>query len=322
MPRIDLNLLRVFETLYEMRSVTRAAERLGLTQSAVSHALGRLRDTIGDPLFVRHSRGLQPTALANEIAPGVREGLEQLRGALSPAPFEPATAARRFRISTGVYFSALLVPDLIARIRTIAPNVSIAVVAPERELLASLDNGTTDIALGGFGKAPPRIKRQLLYREELVWVARAGNPVLQDPGLLATMPADQFLNVAVGRPFPGHGAYSWENGLERLVVTSVPSELPNRPTNWEGPNSVRDALTALATVASTDLIARVPRRLAEHSVLAQGTAIVEADMPADHFEMAMLWHERLASDSGLHWLRELIADCLRNSPDHLSRGGV
>ena len=96
MVEVDLNLLRVFDTLYELRSVTRAASRLGLTQSAVSHALGRLRRAIDDPLFVRAPGGLQPTARAVEMAPGVREGLVQLRGALSPTLFDPASAVRRF----------------------------------------------------------------------------------------------------------------------------------------------------------------------------------------------------------------------------------
>ena len=147
MREIDLNLLRVFDALIELRSVTRAADRLGLTQSAISHALGRLRRTVDDPLFVRQPGGLQPTARALEIAPGVRQGLTQLRGALSPLPFDPATAVRRFRISAGSYFCALLVPDLAARARARAPGISFSIVAPASDLLASLDEGAVDLAL-------------------------------------------------------------------------------------------------------------------------------------------------------------------------------
>jgi DNA-binding transcriptional LysR family regulator len=308
MPQIDLNLLRVFEALYELRSVTRAAERLGRTQSAVSHSLGRLRQALGDPLFVRHPDGLQPTALATDIAPAVREGLEQLRLALFPVSFEPATALRRFRITTGVYFSALLVPELIARVRGEAPNVSLAFAAPGSDLLASLDAGTTDLALGAFGKAPSRLHRHLLFQEELVWIARADSPVAADPRKLATWPAAQRLSVAAGRPYPGHGAYSWENGLERLVLASGHAGGLDG-IEADGATSVHDPLTAIATVAATDLIAVVPRRLALKSLAMHPIAIVAAP-PVSRVEMAMLWHSRLSNDYGLEWLRSQIQGCL------------
>jgi DNA-binding transcriptional LysR family regulator len=320
MPQIDLNLLRVFEALYELRSVTRAAERLGRTQSAVSHSLGRLRQALGDPLFVRHPDGLQPTALATDIAPAVREGLEQLRLALFPVSFEPATALRRFRITTGVYFSALLVPELIARTRVEAPNVSLAFGAPGSDLLASLDSGTTDLALGAFGKVPPRLHRHLLFREELVWIARAGSPVATDPRKLATWPVAQRLSVAAGRPYPGHGAYSWENGLERLVLASGHTgDLDG--IEADGATSVHDPLTAIATVAATDLIAVVPRRLALKSLGTQAIAIVDAPAVSE-VDMAMLWHSRLSADYGLEWLRATIESCLdreTTTPSGLTR---
>lgn len=306
---IDLNLLRVFDALYEARSVTRAAERLSLTQSAISHALGRLRQTIGDPLFVRHSGGLQPTARAIEIAPGIREGLQQLRSALSPTPFDPATAVRRFRINTGVYFCALLIPNLVARLRAQAPNVSLAISAPGPDLLASLDNGSIDIAIGAFGKAPQRLMRQALYREQLVWIASRDNPVARAPETLATLPAEQRFEVAVGRPYPGHGAYSWENGLERLVI-AAPSDTPAHGEDLREPSSVHDALTAIATVAATDLVALVPRQLALKGERSKNVAIIETAAPPNEVEMAMLWHGRLAGDIGLDWLRAQIRACL------------
>jgi DNA-binding transcriptional LysR family regulator len=308
MPDIDLNLLRVFEALYELRSVTRAAERLGRTQSAVSHALGRLRQAVGDPLFVRHPDGLQPTALATDIAPAVREGLEQLRVALSPGSFDPATAMRRFRMTTGVYFSALLMPELIARIRTKAPTVSLAVGAPGSDLLASLDSGTTDLALGAFGKAPARLQRQVLFEEELVWIARAGSPVARDPDRLSSIPAAQRLSVVVGRPYPGHGGFTWENGLERLVLASGQIDEPNG-IEPAGTVSVHDSLTAMATVAATDLIAVVPRRLALKGFAGCRIAILDVP-PVSRVEMAMLWHSRLMGDHGLEWLRMEIQSCL------------
>jgi len=309
MANMDLNLLRVFDAIFELRSVTRTAERLSLTQSAISHALGRLRQAFGDPLFVRHPSGLQPTARAIEIAPGIREGLAQLQEALAPSPFDPATAKRRFRINAGAYFCALLVPELIARARRRAPGVFFEIDGPGPGLLAALDDGRADLAFGAFGKVPPRLARHALFVEEMVWIAACDNPLRDRPEALAGLPAHCRLEVAVGQPFPGHGAYSWEGGLERLVVTPLADD-DGTPGFREGSPRLHDPLTAIATVGATDLVAQVPRRLAEKSAREQRIAVIETDTASSRVEMAMLWHSRLAADDGLLWLRNLALDCL------------
>ncbi|HEX5184394.1 MAG TPA: LysR substrate-binding domain-containing protein [Allosphingosinicella sp.] len=312
MREIDLNLLRVFDALIELRSVTRAADRLGLTQSAISHALGRLRLAVDDPLFVRRPGGLQPTARALEIAPGIRQGLTQLRGALSPSPFDPATAVRRFRISAGSYFCALLVPDLAARARGRAPGISFSIVAPGPDLPSQLDEGTIDLALGAFGKAPPRLVSEFLFREELVWAARAGSPIVAKPSLLQDLPPERRLDIAAGRPFRGHGSYSWEGGLERRVVAVAAAA--DGAGGEEGQMTLYDVPTAIATVAATDLVALVPRRLVPKSAAPERIAIVESSAESG-LDMAMLWHSRLAGDAGLLWLRTLVRDCLGAGED-------
>lgn len=126
---VDPNLMRVFDTLIELRSVTRAADRLGLTQSAVSHALGRLRNLLGDPLFVRNARGLQPTARAEAMAADVHEGLRRLRGALAPESFDETQGRRRFTIAAATYFCALFIPTLVEQVRLVAPGVSFRMVS-------------------------------------------------------------------------------------------------------------------------------------------------------------------------------------------------
>jgi DNA-binding transcriptional LysR family regulator len=228
--------------------------------------------------------------------------------ALFPAGFDPLTAVRRFRITTGVYFSALLVPDLIARVHANAPDVTLAFRAPGSDLLASLDSGPLDVALGAFGKVPPRLHREVLFSEDLVWIARRGSPVAGNPIGVADVPSEQRLSVATGRPYPGHGAYSWENGLERLVVASAQSVLTDT-AEPRGGSSVHDALTAIATVAATDLIAVVPRRLALKSVATHAITILEVP-PVSRVEMAMLWHSRLSNDRGLEWFRAQIQACV------------
>src|SRR3954454_5863149 len=119
---LDLNLLRVFEALMQERSATRAAERLGLPQSAISHALNRLRYVLQDELFVRGPDGMHPTERAAEIAPRLRQGLLQLQLALSPSEFVPAETTRRFTITCTEHSAALLIPGVIARLRTEAPQ--------------------------------------------------------------------------------------------------------------------------------------------------------------------------------------------------------
>ncbi len=118
----DLNLLRVFDVLLEERSVTRTGARLGLTQSAVSHALNRLRYMLGDELFARGPGGMQPTPRAVEMGPQVHAALNQLQAALAPSDFDPATSERRFAVVTGAYAGAILAPPLASRLAEVAPQ--------------------------------------------------------------------------------------------------------------------------------------------------------------------------------------------------------
>ena len=120
--QLDLNLLRVFDALLDERSVTRAGDRLRLSQSAVSHALGRLRLTLDDELFVRRSTGMEPTPRALEIGPALHTALLQMQTALAPAGFDPATTERRFTISAGPYGCAVLMPLVVHTLQEQAPG--------------------------------------------------------------------------------------------------------------------------------------------------------------------------------------------------------
>ncbi|TPG43390.1 LysR family transcriptional regulator [Sphingomonas koreensis] len=303
MVEVDLNLLRVFDTLYELRSVTRAAARLGLTQSAISHALGRLRRAIDDPLFVRAPGGLQPTARAEEIAPGVREGLVQLRGALSPTVFEPASATRRFTIAAGAYFCVLLVPELIARLRAIAPDVVVRIQPLGPELLSELDESSVDLALGAFTRVPSRLTKERLYREELVWIAAADNPLADAPFDHDALAAAPRLTIAVGRPFEALRAAAPIGVLERKVIADTGEAVA--ADIGEDSAAVYDALTAIAIVGRTDMVALVPRRFAERD---DARAVVALDAPEESggIDLMMLWHGKFDEDAGLAWLRGVI----------------
>lgn len=301
MTEVDLNLLRVFDTLYELRSVTRAAERLGLTQSAVSHALRRLRDAVDDPLFVRAPGGLQPTARAVEIAPGIREGLGQLRGALSPTIFEPATASRRFTLAAGSYFCALLVPSLIEGARRVAPGIEIRVLPMGPDLLTELDENVVDLALGAFTRVPARLRTELLFREEMVWIAAAGNPLAEGPLDRDRFAAAPRLTISVGRPFEALKTAVPEGALERRLIADTGEAAPGG-----GASAVYDSLTAIATVGRTDLIAMVPKRFAKRDGRQHDIVKLDAPDEAGGIDLMMLWHSKADDDAGLAWLRGLI----------------
>jgi len=305
----DLNLLRVFDALIELGSVTRTASRLGVTQSAVSHALGRLRVAFDDPLFVRSPTGLQPTVRAREMAPAIREGLATLRAAMSPSLFDPATASRRFTISAGSYFCELLMPDLLARAREVAPGVSFAVSAPGADLVTLLDDGAVDIALGAFGRVPRRLTLEHLFDEQLVWIASADGAFASDPPRRADIAARPQLRIATGRP-QGARSYVSEAGLERRVTASSSLGAQEGRGSDAASTTIYDLQTAIAIVERTELVALVPRRSTERRAGPGRLVLIDAGADEETIEMAMLWHGKQAADPGLTWLRSLIHACL------------
>ena len=300
----DLNLLAVFDALFELRSVTRTAARLNLTQSAVSHALRRLRNALDDPLFVRAPGGLQPTMRASEMAPGIRQGLTQLRGALAPSVFVPESARRTFTIAAGSYVSALLVPELIARARIDAPGVRLRIVPVEPGLLIDLDNTAVDLAIGVFDTVPTRLTATPLFHEQLVWIIAAHHP-LADAGLdaerLAALP---HVTIRASRPFEPSRALFADGELESRSVNEIAAA--NSPIDPDV--AVYDSVTAAAIVARTDLVALVPRRVAKRAAADGNVRILDATPGRDGIALAMLWHSKFDGDAGLAWLRGLLLD--------------
>ena len=301
MSPLDFNLLNVFDTLYEQRSVTRAAARLGLTQSAVSHALRRLREAIGDPLFVRAGRTLQPTQRATAMAPAIREGLARLRGALVTPGFDPATTRRGFTIAAGSYFCALTIPALVARVRALAPGIAIRVVPVDENLLAALDEGIVDLALGAFGQTPARLTTEPLFGEELVWVAAIGHALAGRPVLLAELNEVPRLTVGTPRPFGTPEGLLITGGLELRAVSDTSDRQTHDPDER---GMVYDANTAIEIVGASDLIALVPRRIAETSDAMDRVTILDSGTDHPRIDLQMLWHRKMDGDAGLTWLCE------------------
>jgi DNA-binding transcriptional LysR family regulator len=294
MADFDLNLLRTFDALMRHRSVTRAANQLGVTQPAISHALARLRKLLNDPLFIRSPSGLQPTVRSEEIAVGIRRGLHELRDALAPTSFDPATAERHFTLATTSYFNALIVPNLVERVRRDAPRISLRFVSSNDMLAASLDTGEIDLALGAAFALPSRIVAEPFYREKMVWVSAVGNSLYRDSFFPDRLAPEAQIAIHPGRPF---------DTSETNIGESAPRPAARSDTNRV---TVYDSQTAIALVARTDLVACVPKWMAEIAV-AERRIVILASMPDNvAFQMVMMWHARRRADQGLIWLRECI----------------
>ncbi len=313
MSEIDLNLLRVFDILYEERNATRAAARLFLTQSAVSHALARLRDVLGDPLFERIPSGLQPTQRAHQLAPRLRVALAEIRSAVATPIFNPARANRRFVISAGSYFCTLIVPTLIALARKSAPGISLQIVNSGANLAQALDQQQVDIALSAFDKVPSRFRHAVLFRDELSWVIGAHHPLanqLFDHSAFLAQP-----RLAIGFALAADKAHETPGGddLVQHAILETDDEAATaasarRPS---APMMVFDGATALAVTAATDMVTLLPRRYAEACISAAQIRIV--DFPPEQtetIELSMLWHRRAQDDPGLLWLRALIQEAV------------
>lgn len=304
---MDLNLLQLFDLLYEVRSVSAAARRLNLTQSAISHSLARLREMIGDPLFTRGGSRLRPTARAEELGPQVRDALARIRGILQPPLFEPAETHRTFTIATGPYFSRLVVPQLIERALAVAPHVKFKVVDVDPNIMEFLDCGSVDVAIGRFADVSSQIKVRTIMRDDCVWVCSKGNELAEtelDPSSLADLPS-----VLLSRGFP----FQPPVGETRASPDGEGRRRTRGANVWVNTAGVRgriavtvyEAEAAAMIVGRTNMFGVLPRRFALARASEEGLHIFESPIEAA-IESQMVWHERFHFEPGLTWLRNLI----------------
>ncbi len=312
---LDLNLLRVFDALAEERSVTRAGERLGLTQSAVSHALNRLRYVLEDDLFQRGPDGMTPTPRAVEIWPELRRGLAQLQHALTPTEFTPADAERSFSISASAYLGEILLPRVIARVRAEAPRVVINVRSTDATLAEALETGRVDLAIGVFGRTAEVFAREILFHERLVWVVRADHPAASDPAPLKAVEKLPLVLLA-----PGNRERPPADRSSRLIEPLVMWEdlaSDQTPLGRGASQRIRvvvdNSHEVLAIVATSDMAALAPYRLARSRQEALGLKLVDlADTrPTAAFET--IWRADRSAHPALGWLRGILRDASREA---------
>lgn len=259
--RLDGGLMLVFRELLRTGRASASAERLRLSQPAISHALGRLRDLFEDDLFVRRPYGLEPTKRALELGPQIEALIELAGAALSPdRRFDPAESARRFTFSAPEFVAALIAGELIVRLGAVAPGITFAIAhLDEQEAFRGLRDGRLDFAIGRFETAKPGYVLEPLYEDRYCAVARQGHPKIRGP-----------LSASAWRSI-GH-VFAWS-----------PSETAvHEKDRGEGVRliaAVPQWLTALMLVSGTDALATCPRRLAERHAQRLGLQVL--DLPFD-----------------------------------------
>lgn len=295
--RLNLTLLLVFVNLMRDRKAVTVAGRMGLTQSSISHALNRLRDTFGDPLFLRKPHGLEPTAYAIALEPQVRRAIEMLDDALGdPAGFVPSQASGIIRMAGYDSELSVLVPPLIDVLEKDAPGLQLSARATGRgEALQQLEQGDIDLAVGYFWDLSAAYVATTLYEENYAVVARRGHGLMDRPLTAARFAACRHIVVSPSGDLSGIVDRSLDAlGLTRRVVCAVPLFFP-----------------ALATVAESDLVATLPRRLVART--AARFDLEARDPPFDirPFPVSAVRHRR-NEKSGLHdWVTAKLKELSR-----------
>ncbi len=298
---IDLNLLVRFDALLSERNVSLAATRLGMTQSAMSHALRRLRVLFGDPLLRRGPRGMEPTDRALLLQPGVRDALADIHSIINTKTvFDPATARRTFKLSMSDAMSVETLPLIVRRLREQAAHIDVVVTScGPRDASERIINNDIEMAIGVFPQLPGELLHRELYRDNLVCVADKKHPLLKRgrmdeksyfscphvtvaPNLDPGIQLDDILTAM---------------GLMRRIVVTVPHYL---------------AVPAL--IRGTDLIANTRRRLVD--VLGAASGLVVFPIPfrlqVPELSFRQIWHRRYDADAGHRWLRDLVMRAVRS----------
>jgi DNA-binding transcriptional LysR family regulator len=303
----DLNLLVVFDAIFRERTIAAASARLNLSQSAISHALGRLRRSLGDELFVRDADGMRPTPKAMELARPVQKALGGIQTALLGGEFEPQRSTRNFVIAASDYSCSILIPRLVERLASVAPAVDLTVLPVNRDdVIEQLDAGLVDLAIGWLAAVPERFGRCRVLTEELVLVVRKDHPLTGTD--LTPEHVLRYGHVVVNYLGSDEGlvdGFRSERGvLRRIHMESAALEAPQRHG--------RDARIAVRLpqfwcvpdmLLHTDLIASIPRRLAQRFTELFALVSMPSPFEASPVTVEAIWHQPREAEPGGAWLR-------------------
>lgn len=298
---LDLNLLRIFDAVMSEQNLTRAANRLAMTQPAVSNAIRRLRDALNDDIVVRTAHGVKPTPRAESLWPAVRKALAQLQEAVAPHTFDVSQATATFRLAMADATAALALPSLMRSIEKEAPGLNIRMIPlTTREPRPMLLRGDIDLAIGFFpgvvaqlsGESVSSIRHERLYSGRYVCVMRRDHPLAKAPLTLdAYCDAKHLLVSFSGRARGLVDDALVRIGRERRILLTV-----------------NQFFTAGRVVANSDLITVLPRHLISSTGIS--SELVDRDLPFDmpDVHVDMLWHERDARNLAHKWMREHLMD--------------
>ena len=294
---LDLNLLRVFDAVHRRGNVSRAAGELGMTQSATSNALRRLRETVGDPLFVRERYGVLPTPVAEQLHPFVQEALGAVaRGMERIARFDPASVVRTFAVIMTDIAEAVILPRMVEAFRTSAPGVSVrAVNLAIDETPAALRSGEADIAIGFLPDFDGRFFQRHLFDTDYVCIAATDNPLA---GAALTLEGFTQARHAVAEA-RGTGHHVVEQTLERLGIDRrIGARVPH-------------FLSIPFVVGASDLIATIPRALGATMHHGPPVTMLAHPIALPVVDIRLLWHERFHEDPANRWLRRQMTRVFR-----------
>lgn len=290
---LDLNLLRTLDVLIEERQVSRAAQRLHVTQPAVSHALGRLRRHFGDPLLVRQGQEMVLTPRAAELAGPLRQVLAEIRQLTGPTRFDPARARGRLRIACTDYALAIVMPHLLDALARQAPGLSIAYSHISGEMFEQLEAGFLDLCLSGQASYR-ELQTEVLFQERFVLATRAGHPLAGAPVTVERFIAFPHVLIDV--------VHSRLHGIdERLAALSLQRHIALRMPSF---------LAAAFFARDSDMVVPLPARIATLYAGSLGLAILQPPPELDlgDFDYVQAWHPRRTDDPLHRWLRGLVRE--------------
>ena len=289
---LDIKLLRLLDQLHTTRSVTRAAEALGQSQPTVSIWLGRLRQQLGDPLFVRTAEGMLPTPRTDALMPTVREVLAGLqRLSQSEAAFEPATAQRRFRIFMTDASHITLLPRLLSHVRAIGPGISLEAGHIDADLARALQAGEADLALGYLPWLDVGFYQQTLFSQDWVCLVNAEHPRITEAFDLAQYQAEAHIGIVSGTGYQSLDKTVAQQHIRRDVRLELPG-----------------FLGLAAILSTTDLVATLPRQIGETLARASGLRTLVCPLAIPGFTVKQHWHARYHHDGANRWLRGVCAE--------------
>ncbi|MGO3741217.1 LysR family transcriptional regulator [Kerstersia sp.] len=294
---VEIKLLQLFDCLYETRSVTRTADQLGQSQPTISIWLGKLRQQLGDPLFVRGADGMQPTPRADALIGPARDILESLRRLPSVAPsFSPHHTERLFRLCITDASHITLLPALLPRLREAAPHARLEALRIDGNTAQVLQSGQADVALGYIPWLQSGIYQQALFPQDWICLAHPSHPRLGETLTRADYERESHIGVVAGTGFQLLDAAITSQHIQRRIALELP------------------AFPGLAPiVASTDLLATLPRHIGETLAQTHGLRTFPCPFPIPTFTVKQHWHARFHSDAGNRWLRQLIASIFQKN---------